>query len=59
MKSESFVSVVCVIDELSSMQLKRIADIQTALDENYCDYEILLIVQKNRAIYCSKTLKSL
>lgn len=49
MKSESFVSIVCVIDELSSKQLKRIGDVQATLDENYCDYEILLIVQKTQS----------
>lgn len=53
MKSESFVSVVCVVDEFSAEYLPRISEIQLSLDSRYTDYEILLIVQKA----CSHSLK--
>lgn len=46
-KSQSFVSVVTVIDAARVNSLDVVPELQQYLDERYCDYEILLIVKKD------------
>lgn len=59
MKSESFVSVVCVVDEFSAECLPQISEIQLSLDNSYTDYEILLIVQKACSHFFKDNLQSI
>ena len=46
-KDESFVSVVTVISRFTADSLSRLAEIQSELDKNFSDYEIILVVQKS------------
>lgn len=46
-KDESFVSVVTVINRFTADSLSRLAEIQSELDKNFSDYEIILVVQKS------------
>ncbi|MDU6912463.1 MAG: hypothetical protein E6388_10375, partial [Streptococcus salivarius] len=43
MKSESFISVVLNTHHLSEELISKIRQIQGLLDENYSDYEILVV----------------
>ncbi|EFU98581.1 hypothetical protein [Escherichia coli] len=43
MKSESFVSVVLSTHDLSSELTNKLKQIQSLLDDNYTDYEILIV----------------
>ena len=45
-KDESFVSVVTVINRFTADSLSRLSEIQSELDKNFSDYEIILVVQK-------------
>lgn len=47
MKSQSFVSLVCTIDQNSVNSLDRINELQATLDLLYSDYEIVLVAQRN------------
>lgn len=47
MKSQSFVSLVCTIDQNSVNSLDRINELQATLDSLYSDYEIVLVAQRN------------
>ena len=47
MKSQSFVSLVCIIDQYSISELDRIKELQANLDRSFSDYEIILVAQKN------------
>ena len=46
-KDESFVSVVTVINRFTADSLSRLSEIQSELDKNFSDYEIILVVQKS------------
>ena len=47
MKSQSFVSLVCTIDQNSVNSLDRINELQATLDLLFSDYEIVLVAQRN------------
>ena len=47
MKNQSFVSLVCTIDQNSVNSLDRINELQATLDSLYSDYEIVLVAQRN------------
>ena len=46
-KDESFISVITVINRFTADSLSRLSEIQSSLDLNFSDYEIILVVQKS------------
>ena len=46
-KDESFISVITVINRFTADYLSRLSEIQSSLDLNFSDYEIILVVQKS------------
>ena len=45
-KSQSFVSVVCLVDDKTQSLLLSLKELEVHLSDRYSDYEILLVVQK-------------
>lgn len=43
MKSQTFVSVVCLVDKNISSDMPKISEIQSYLDRFYSDYEVILV----------------
>lgn len=47
-KDESFISVVTVINRFTQASLRRLHEIQSELEKNYSDYEIILVVLRSQ-----------
>lgn len=47
-KDESFISVVTVINRYTQASLRRLREIQSELEKNYSDYEIILVVLRSQ-----------
>ena len=56
MKSQSFISLICVLNRDNLHSLERVARVQKTLELHYADYEILLITQKSVAHQIQKTI---
>lgn len=56
-KDESFISVVTVINRFTQASLRRLHEIQSELEKNYSDYEIILVVLRSQQkIYTKKLI---
>ena len=58
-KDESFISIITILNSFTYQNIFRINELQNNLENNYTDYEIIIIAQKKVQTRCSKEIEYL